>query len=145
MAIVKRPNRSQADIASEKAAESFITGAERPSTKRERKIPILVRFDPHILVRVDEAVTQGDQPQRLDSLHGQQCLGAGTTVIIAPAPCCGGPFSSRRRLDSWHGWRRNCLLRADPALTRPTHSISSLQWSAEAREQPVCLLSLLSL
>jgi hypothetical protein len=55
MAIVKRPNRSQTDIASEKAAESFITGAERPSTKRERKIPILVRFDPHILVRVDEA------------------------------------------------------------------------------------------
>jgi hypothetical protein len=55
MAIAKKPNRQHTDIASEKAAESFIAGAERPSVKRERKIPILVRFDPGILARVDEA------------------------------------------------------------------------------------------
>jgi hypothetical protein len=55
MAIAKRPNRQQTDIASEKAAESFIAGAEHASPKRERKIPILVRFDPQILRRVDEA------------------------------------------------------------------------------------------
>jgi hypothetical protein len=55
MAIDKKPKRQQTDIASEKAAESFIAGAERPSAKRERKIPILVRFDPHILARVDQA------------------------------------------------------------------------------------------
>jgi hypothetical protein len=55
MAIAKKPNRPQIDIASEKAAESFIAGAERPSTKRQKKIPVLIRFDPHILERVDEA------------------------------------------------------------------------------------------
>ena len=55
MAIAKKPNRQQTDIASEMAAETFIAGAARPSSKRERKIPILVRFDPQILKRVDEA------------------------------------------------------------------------------------------
>jgi len=55
MAIAKKPNGHQADIASEKAAEYFIAGAERPSTKRERKTPVLIRFDPHILKRVDQA------------------------------------------------------------------------------------------
>ncbi len=55
MAIAKKPKQHQPDIAAEKAAESFIAGAEHPSVKRERKIPILVRFDPTILARVDEA------------------------------------------------------------------------------------------
>jgi hypothetical protein len=58
MAIEKKPQHHQPDIAAEKAAESFIAGAERPSTKRERKIPILIRFDPHILKRVDEAAAR---------------------------------------------------------------------------------------
>lgn len=58
MAIAKKPNRHQTAIASEKAAESFIAGAEHASPKRERKIPILVRFDPHILKRVDEAANR---------------------------------------------------------------------------------------
>ncbi len=55
MPIAKKPDRHQPDIAVEKAAESFIAGAERPPAKRERKIPVLVRFDPSILKRVDEA------------------------------------------------------------------------------------------
>ena len=55
MAIAKKPHSNQTDISSEKAADYFIAGAERKSAKRERKIPILVRFDPHILERVDQA------------------------------------------------------------------------------------------
>jgi hypothetical protein len=55
MAIAKKPEQHHRDIDSEKAAESFITGVEQPSARRERKIPILVRFDPHILARVDQA------------------------------------------------------------------------------------------
>jgi predicted HicB family RNase H-like nuclease len=55
MAIAKKPHSNQTDISSEKAAEYFIAGAERKSTKRERKTPILIRFDPHILARVDQA------------------------------------------------------------------------------------------
>jgi predicted HicB family RNase H-like nuclease len=55
MAIAKRPNRQQTDITTEIAAETFIAGVERPAAKRERKIPVLVRFDPQILKRVDEA------------------------------------------------------------------------------------------
>jgi hypothetical protein len=55
MAIAKKPQRNHPDITAERAAEQFITGAERPSAKRQRKIPILVRFDPHILARVDAA------------------------------------------------------------------------------------------
>jgi predicted HicB family RNase H-like nuclease len=55
MAIAKKPKQRQPDITTEKAAESFIASADRPSAKRERKIPILVRFDPHILERVDQA------------------------------------------------------------------------------------------
>jgi predicted HicB family RNase H-like nuclease len=58
MAIAKKPIRQQTDIASEKAAESFIAGAERPAAKRERKIPVLIRFDPQILKRVDEAAAR---------------------------------------------------------------------------------------
>jgi hypothetical protein len=55
MAIAKRPNGQQPDIASEKAAEHFIAGAERTSTKRDRKTPVLIRFDPYILKRIDQA------------------------------------------------------------------------------------------
>jgi hypothetical protein len=55
MAIAKKPQRHQTDIdAQEKAAEYFIAGVKRP-VKRERKTPVLIRFDPHILERVDQA------------------------------------------------------------------------------------------
>jgi predicted HicB family RNase H-like nuclease len=55
MAIAKKPQGHQTDIATERAAEDFIAGAESPASKRERKTPILIRFDPHILKRVDQA------------------------------------------------------------------------------------------
>ena len=55
MAIAKKPNGHQTGIASEKAAEHFIARAERTSTKREKKTPVLIRFDPHILTRIDQA------------------------------------------------------------------------------------------
>jgi hypothetical protein len=55
MAIAKRPYSNHIDTTAEKAAEQFIAGADRSSGKRERKIPILVRFDPDILARVNEA------------------------------------------------------------------------------------------
>ena len=55
MAIAKKPNGHQPGIASEKAAEQFIAGVERPSTKRERKTPVLIRFDPDTLKRIDQA------------------------------------------------------------------------------------------
>ncbi len=55
MAIGKKPQQHQSDITVEKAAESFIAGAARKVVKRERKTPILIRFDPHILERVDKA------------------------------------------------------------------------------------------
>jgi hypothetical protein len=55
MAIAKRPNGHQPAIASEKAAEDFIAGVERTAAKRERKTPVLIRFDPDILKRVDQA------------------------------------------------------------------------------------------
>jgi hypothetical protein len=55
MAIAKKPNGHQPGITSEKAAEQFIAGAEHTSAKRERKTPVLIRFDPQILKRVDQA------------------------------------------------------------------------------------------
>jgi predicted HicB family RNase H-like nuclease len=55
MAIAKKPNSHQPAIASEKAAEDFIAGVERTEAKRERKTPVLIRFDPQILKRVDQA------------------------------------------------------------------------------------------
>lgn len=60
MAIAKRPKRAQIDIetnGAEQAAASFIAGAEIKETpqKRARKTPILVRFDPQMLSRVDQA------------------------------------------------------------------------------------------
>jgi hypothetical protein len=58
MAIAKKPNGHQPGIASENAAEDFIAGAEHKSTKRERKTPVLIRFDPYILKRVDQAAAR---------------------------------------------------------------------------------------
>ena len=55
MAIAKKPNGHQPGIAAEKAAEQFIAGAEHQSTKRERKTPVLIRFDPDTLKRIDQA------------------------------------------------------------------------------------------
>jgi hypothetical protein len=55
MAIAKKPNGHQPGITAEKAAEHFIAGAERQSAKRERKTPVLIRFDPQILTRIDQA------------------------------------------------------------------------------------------
>ena len=55
MAIARKPKSNQTDISSEeRAAEEFIAGAKTPA-RREKKTPILVRFDPHILERVDQA------------------------------------------------------------------------------------------
>ena len=55
MAIAKKPNGHQPGIAAEKAAEDFIAGAEHTSTRREKKTPVLIRFDPNILKRIDQA------------------------------------------------------------------------------------------
>jgi hypothetical protein len=55
MAIAKKPNGHQLGITTEKAAEDFIAGAEHKSTKRERKTPVLIRFDPDTLKRIDQA------------------------------------------------------------------------------------------
>ena len=60
MAIAKKPNRSRSESITptkQKAADAFIAGAE-PEGKaqgRERKIPILIRFDPTMLQQVDKA------------------------------------------------------------------------------------------
>ena len=60
MAIAKRPDRNHVTLATQPqddhAAEAFITGAgEATPVKNTRKVPILVRFDRDLLVRVDRA------------------------------------------------------------------------------------------
>ncbi len=55
MAIAKKPNSHRLNIAVDQAAQDFITRAERSPSKRARKIPILIRFDPQILARIDQA------------------------------------------------------------------------------------------
>lgn len=62
MAIVKKPKSNRTDIntpAQESAAVAFIARAEPEPEEtisvRERKIPILVRFDPTMLQQVDKA------------------------------------------------------------------------------------------
>ena len=62
MAIAKKPKSKRTEIATEpkekeSAAEAFIAGAEPEDTARgrERKIPILIRFDPSMLQQVDRA------------------------------------------------------------------------------------------
>ena len=49
MAIAKKPNGHQPGIAAEKAAEQFIAGAERESTRREKKTPHSIAFSGDIL------------------------------------------------------------------------------------------------
>ena len=62
MKTVDKPNGPQTEIDAqgreEETAACFIAGAkpeDTPEPKRERKIPILVRFDPQLLKRVDKA------------------------------------------------------------------------------------------
>lgn len=59
MAIAKKPNKhtSEAIPQSENKAEAFIAGAATPSTKmlRQNKQPIMIRFDPILLDKVDTA------------------------------------------------------------------------------------------
>lgn len=51
MAIAKRPNSNHSD-----AAEAFIAGAGvEDVSPRGHKVPAMVRFDPDLLRRVDEA------------------------------------------------------------------------------------------
>ena len=64
MAIAKKPKRNQTASGkpdTEQAAEAFISGAgaeEKSATekkKKGKKIPIMMRFDPHVLEKVDAA------------------------------------------------------------------------------------------
>lgn len=60
MPIAKKPssntNKNQ-ETKDESAAEAFISGADKPAapTERQNKTPILLRFDPEVLKRVDAA------------------------------------------------------------------------------------------
>lgn len=57
MAIAKKPQRST-DARDEQAAVAFIEGAEskrRDKQERERKTPVMVRFDTELLAEVDAA------------------------------------------------------------------------------------------
>ena len=59
MAIAKKPNQNTPDIVpqSHNKAEAFIAGAKSPSakTQRQNKQPIMIRFDPTLLDKVNEA------------------------------------------------------------------------------------------
>jgi len=60
MAIAKKPNRNQKasdKLNTERAAEAFISGAgeEEEVSPSTRKIPIMMRFDPSVLAKVDAA------------------------------------------------------------------------------------------
>jgi predicted HicB family RNase H-like nuclease len=60
MAIAKKPNSNQKASNkpdAEQAAEAFISGAgeEGEVTPNTRKIPIMMRFDPSVLAKVDAA------------------------------------------------------------------------------------------
>ena len=62
MAIVKKPNRSLADVGKPDPM-AFIQGAEHSQTepepaKRKRKEPVLIRFDEHTLEQVDRAAAK---------------------------------------------------------------------------------------
>jgi hypothetical protein len=55
MAIAKKPNVCTLEI-SNKKEEAFISGAksESPKEKRQKKQPIMIRFDQGLLTKVDE-------------------------------------------------------------------------------------------
>ena len=63
MAIAKKPKQHQIETTSpqrEEAAEEFIKGAGQSDTpeskeKDKRKVPVMMRFDPAVLTRVDAA------------------------------------------------------------------------------------------
>lgn len=59
MAIAKKPNHNTTDIVShrENKADAFIAGVNKPPVKisRQNKHPIMIRFDPDLLRKVDEA------------------------------------------------------------------------------------------
>jgi predicted HicB family RNase H-like nuclease len=57
MAIAKKPRSNQKAVVSqndENAAQAFISGAGK-GTEEEAKKPVMVRFDPALLTRVDAA------------------------------------------------------------------------------------------
>ena len=59
MAIAKKPIKHTSDIVpqNERKVEAFIAGASRPPAKthRQNKQPIMIRFDPTLLDKVNEA------------------------------------------------------------------------------------------
>jgi predicted HicB family RNase H-like nuclease len=60
MAIAKKPKSNHGattKLNTEQAAEAFISGAQEPkgAKKKEVKTPIMMRFDPTVLERVDAA------------------------------------------------------------------------------------------
>lgn len=59
MAIAKKPNKytSETILQSENKADAFIAGARslHPKIPRQNKQPIMIRFDPTLLDKVDEA------------------------------------------------------------------------------------------
>jgi hypothetical protein len=57
MPIAKKPSRGQRasePLSEEKAAQTFISGASKQQDDVGKK-PVMVRFDPDLLIRVDEA------------------------------------------------------------------------------------------
>ena len=146
MAIVKRPNRSQTDIASERLPNRLLPAPNdlRPSrSEKSRSSSGLIHISLYVWMRPPNArgsaaapgfTSWSAVPWSRNNRNHCSCSVLWWSILF-PA-----------QTGQWR-WLAQKLppARADPALTRPTHSISSLQWSAEAREQPVCLLSLLSL
>jgi hypothetical protein len=60
MTITKKPKsnaRAATSYDQERAAEAFISGAEKSTVVENtaKKVPIMMRFDPEVLKRVDEA------------------------------------------------------------------------------------------
>jgi hypothetical protein len=58
MAITKKPNRNTNVLTSqtdEKVAQAFISGAAKAAEEDATKKPVLIRFDPQLLARVDAA------------------------------------------------------------------------------------------
>jgi hypothetical protein len=58
MAITKKPSRNTNVIAGrddEKAVQAFIAGSAKANEEEATKKPVLIRFDPQLLERVDTA------------------------------------------------------------------------------------------
>lgn len=57
MAIAKKPHGNQSDIAKDEAKlDKFITSAGAPTDEKSgKRVAVIVRFEPHLLKRVDAA------------------------------------------------------------------------------------------